>query len=169
MSVKLDSLAEIARDTGSLLSRVNGLREGGDEEKTAAIEQQALQLIDALEKIVEESGTAGEAPAEELKNTLEAQEAALRVQLESSKLSLDERMKVLGQLADLNFRLANLIVGRTLTWDRLISAQELAQYRLDLQEAAKEVRRQKKLQNVSRSILSILSISLGITGKMAAL
>lgn len=169
MAVDIDSIGQAARDTTALLESIAQLKQSGQTDKTDEIEKQARSLIEEVEEMVEGAASRGQGRTEELLEALQAQEKTLTGLLDSGQPTLTKQFNLLGRLKDLKMQRATLMLGRTLDWDSLISAEELQLYRQALTRAGAEVRRRRKLASFSRSILDVFSISLKVASKLAAL
>ena len=168
--VDIDSIGgQAARDTAALLESIAQLKQSGQTDKTDEIEKQAQSLIEEVEEMVEGAAGGGQGRTEELLEALRAQETTLTAFVDSGQPTLTKQFNLLGRLKDLKMQRAALMLGRTLDWDSLISAEELQRYRQALTRAAAEVRRRRKLASFSRSILDVFSISLKVASRLAAL
>lgn len=168
MSLQVSSLTEVAETAGELFTRIRGMRDSGRTEKTDEIERAALAMVSRLEEALAASSGPGGAPPPEVREALTAQRRALEERLALADLGLSEEMAVLAQLADLDFKLFAMEIEGTLTWDRLLTGDELERYRGALRRAADQVRRRRKLRAISRSVSAILSIGLGLVSKIVA-
>lgn len=170
MASTLKELKSVANAAKSLHGEIENLRNAGENEKTDNIEAKALKLIAKLEAAAINATTPGEGSSDELIGLLKAEEKIIKARLnQPSGLPFAERISTRMMLQEVQFKLGAVKIGKTLTWDSLLSAAELAQYQDDLKTAAQEVRRRKKLQTVVSSVFNIGIMAIGLTTKIATL
>ena len=169
MALGIGSIGQVAQETADLLQSIAQLQQSGRTDKTDKIEKQAYLLIDEVEKMVAGAASGGQGRTDELLQALKAQENTLNTFLETGQATLTEQVDLLGRLKDLKIKRGTLLLGRTLDWDRLITVDELQLFRQALARASAEVKRRRKLATLTRSILNVFSISLGLASKLAAL
>lgn len=170
MALKLKELKSIANATKKLYSEIKTLRNAGEDEKTDKIEAMALKLVDRLEATAINATNPGQGSSDELIQLLEAEKAALTAYIKQpGGLPFAERVSTRAHLQEIQFKLGAIKIGKTLTWDSLLSPTELAEYRDDLKAAALEVQRRRKLRSVLSSVSNIGIMVINLTTKIATL
>ena len=130
MALKLQALTEIATDVQALLKNVSELRESGVDDKTDALESEALQAIEKVRKAVELAAEAGSAQKADLQETLQEQLVAIEQRIETDpSLDTSEISKLLHEKAALKGKLALVTFSGALNWDSLLKGNELEQFR----------------------------------------
>ena len=168
MAQQLDELKSVAKAIRNLHVEINKLRKAGEDEKTDALEKKILRLISRLEAAAEQAANSGQGSSDELIELLEGEEAALKAYLnQPGGLPFAERINTRSHLQEVQFKLGALKIGKTLTWDSLLSTQELNQLKDDLKVAAQEVRRRRKLQTVINSVFNVGILAIGLTTRIA--
>ena len=170
MDLNMGNLMGIARDTRSLLHEAAGLRDQGEDAKTAGLESAALAAIERVKDAVGSAGAAGAAESGEVKRVLLQERRIIDDRL-AYDAELDARgySELLDLKGDIEAKLFALSVGSVLTWDRLFTADELDGLRTGVDAAAQEVRERKELAGVVNGVFKAFSISLKIATRIAGL
>lgn len=170
MDLNMGNLMGIARDTRSLLHQVAGLRDQGDDARTAGLESAALAAIERVRDAVGSAGAAGSAESGEVRRVLLEERRVIDDRLvNDTELDARRYSDLLEQKGDIDAKLFVLSVGAVLTWDRLFTADELDGLRAGVDAAAQEVRERKELAGVVNGVFKAFSISLKIATRIAGL
>ena len=170
MALNMGNLMGIAKDTRSLFGEVAGLRNQGDDAKTAELESAALAAIERVREAISSAGEAGSADSGEVKRVLLQEREVIDDRLAyDTELDAGEYSDLLEQKGDINVKLFALTIGAVLTWDRLFTADDLDDLRAGVDAAAQEVRERKELAGLVNGIFKAFSISLKIATRIAGL
>ncbi len=170
MDLNMGNLMGIARDTRSLLHEAAGLRDRGDDARTARLESAALAAVERVREAVGSAGAAGAAESGEVKRVLLQERRVIDDRLvHDTELDARGYSDLLELKGDIDAKLFALSVGALLTWDRLFTAEELDGLRAGVDAAAQEVRERKELAGVVNGVFKAFSISLKIATRIAGL
>lgn len=155
MSIDTAKLKSVAQAAKQLRKDIVAIRDAGGDQKTDDIENRALALIDKLSGVVDASVTAGSTTTDDVSAVLNQQRLALKAYLNQPGITYGERLNTRVHLQDVMFKLAQLELGKTLTWSQLLTPSELAEFKKDLKDASREVRQRKRLDKITTSVMNI--------------